>query len=116
MASDHRFPFQRLDVYQVAFTLSRRVSEARVRDAELRDQVTRAVKSTFLNLCEGLPEDRPKVRAKYFRDADNSLHETVGAIDLAQALGAIDAHAATEIQALALRVRNMIRALRAPRP
>jgi hypothetical protein len=39
----------------------------------------------------------------------------VGAIDLAHALGAIDASAAAEIQSLALRVRSMLRALRTPR-
>ena len=115
MAPTHRFPFKRLDVYRVTFTLAQRVSEARVRDSELRDQATRAVKSTFLNLCEGLPEDRPKVRAKYFRDADNSLHETVGAIDLADALGSIDPAHAAEIHTLALRVRSMLRALQSPR-
>ena len=115
MADDTLFPFQRLDAYAVSREIARRVHVAGIRDTELRDQATRASKSTFLNLCEGLPDDRVRVRAKYFADADNSLHETVGAIDLALAIDAIGETDAREIQRLAFRLRGMIRGLRALR-
>ena len=64
--TDTRFPFQRLDAYRCARSLAALVHRAAIRDAELRDQATRAAKSAFLNLCEGLPDDRPAMRRKYF--------------------------------------------------
>jgi four helix bundle protein len=106
-----RFPFQRLDVYIAARQLAAAVHAATIRDAELRDQATRAAKSAFLNLCEGLPDDRAAMRRKYFVQSDNSLHETVGAVDLAAAVGALAEGRAEEIQALAFRVRGMLRGL-----
>ncbi len=43
--------------------------------------------------------------------ANGSLHETVAAVDLARAIGAVDAAAADAIQELAGRVKRMLRAL-----
>jgi four helix bundle protein len=111
MASDNRFAFQRLDCYVVARELAKGVHEARISDAELRDQATRAAKSAFLGLCEGLPNELPGLRRRYFTQANNSLHEAVGAIDLAAAIGAMGADVAEELQALALRLKRMLRAL-----
>ncbi len=87
------------------------VHRAGIRDAELRDQANRAAKSAFLNLCEGLPDDRAAMRRKYFIQADGSLHETVGAVDLAAAIGALEEGRAEEILAVAARVRGMLRGL-----
>ena len=106
-----RMAFQELDVYVAAKELARRVHEAAVRDAELRDQATRASKSTFLGLCEGLPSDSAGIRRRHFEIANNSLHEVVGAIDLAESIGVIDGDAAGVILALAARVKHMIRRL-----
>ncbi len=106
-----RFPFQNLDAYRVARALAARVHHASIRDAELRDQASRASKSVFLNLCEGLPDDRPAMRRKYFAAADGSLHEVVGAVDLASVIGALGSEHAADIHALALRLRGMIRGL-----
>ncbi len=111
MPNDNRFPFQNLDAYRAARSLAAAVHRASIRDAELRDQATRAAKSAFLNLCEGLPDDRPAMRRKYFIQADNSLHETVGAVDLADAIGAVGPEQAAEIHALALGLRAMLRGL-----
>ena len=111
MHDDNRFPFQQLDVYRVAKEFAGRVHRAGISDAELRDQATRAAKSAFLCLCEGLPNDRPAMRRKYFTEADNSLHEAVGAVDLAAAIGAAGAREAAEIHAEALRLRAMLRGL-----
>ena len=104
--------FQQLDVYQAAKELAKRVHQGRIRDAELRDQATRASKSTFLGLCEGLPSDAPGIRRRHFDIANNSLHEVIGAIDLAEAIGALDSDVAQAILSLATRVKRMIRALR----
>jgi four helix bundle protein len=104
-------PFQRLDVYRHARELARLVHAGAIADAELRDQATRAAKSAFLNVCEGLPDDRPAVRRRYFRQADGSVHEVAGALDLAAAIGALDERVAAEGIALAARVRALIRGL-----
>ena len=104
--------FQRLDIYKAAKELARLVHQGRIRDAELRDQATRASKSTFLGLCEGLPSDAPGIRRRHFDIANNSLHEVVGAVDLAETIGALDTDVAQAILALAVRVKRMIRALR----
>jgi four helix bundle protein len=105
------FPFQELDVSRAARELAASVHGASIRDAELRDQATRAAKSAFLNLAEGLPDDRPAMRRKYFAQADGSLHESVAAVDLGAALGAIDTRRAEEILRVAGRVRGMLRGL-----
>jgi len=51
------------------------------------------------------------MRRKYFTEANNSLHETVGAVDLAHAIGALAPEPASRAQALALRVKRMLRGL-----
>ena len=111
MNNETLLPFQRLDVYQASKQLARRVHEASIRDAELRDQATRTSKSTFLGLCEGLPSSAAGIRRRHFDIANNSLHEVVGAVDLAEAIGAIDVELASDILALATRVKRMIRGL-----
>jgi four helix bundle protein len=112
MQDDNRFAFQKLDCYEVARAFAKGVHEARIRDAELRDQATRAAKSAFLGLCEGLPNEQPGLRRRYFTQANNSLHEAVGAVDLAAAIAAITPEVAEELQSLGLRLKRMLRALR----
>jgi four helix bundle protein len=112
MANDNRFAFQKMDCYRVALQFAKGVHEARIADAELRDQATRAAKSAFLGLCEGLPNELPGLRRRYFTQANNSLHEAVGAIDLAAAIGAVGSDASAELQGLALRLKRMLRGLR----
>ena len=113
MANDTLFPFQQLDVYRAARELAALVHQARISDAELRDQATRFSKSVFLNICEGLPSESAGVRHRHFSIANGSLHEVVGALDLAQAIGALAPEPAERAQALALRVKRMLRALSA---
>jgi len=111
MANDNRFAFQKMDCYRVARAFAKRVHEAGIRDAELRDQATRAAKSAFLGLCEGLPNEQPGLRRRYFTQANNSLHEAVGAIDLASAIGAMAPEVAEDLHCLGLRLKHMLRAL-----
>ena len=111
MKTENLFPFQRLDVYRAAREMARLVERAKIRDRELRDQATRAAKSCFLCLCEGLPNQGTALRHKYFVEARNSLAETVGAIDLAAVIGVVRPTDADEIQELGSRVRRMLTAL-----
>ena len=104
-------PFQKLDAYIVAKELAKRTHQAGIRDCELRDQATRAAKSTFLGLCEGLPSDAGGIRKRHFDIANNSLHELISAVDLADAIGALDGEVAAELISLAVRVKRMLRAL-----
>jgi four helix bundle protein len=105
------FRFQQLDIYIAARELAAVVHRARISDAELRDQASRASKSVFLNIAEGLPSDSPGIRRRHFSLAQGSLCETVAALDLARVLGAVAPGPAGEAQALAARVRRMLRAL-----
>ena len=111
MNNQNLFPFQNLDAYRVAREDARRVHTAKIRDRELRDQATRAAKSCFLCLCEGLPNEGAGLRHKYFVEARNSLAETVGAMDLAATLGLVRQEDADEVQALGTRLRRMLTAL-----
>ena len=111
MNDENLFPFQNLDAYRVARELARRVHAAKIRDRELRDQATRAAKSCFLCLCEGLPNEGAAMRHKYFVEARNSLAETVGALDLAAAIGVVREQDASAVQALGSRLRCMLTAL-----
>jgi four helix bundle protein len=107
----NQLPFQRLDVYVVAKEIAERVHRAKIGDRELRDQATRAAKSTFLRLSEGLPNDGAAMRHKYFTEANNSLHELCAAMDLAATIGVVDAEANRGVQGLAVRLKQMLRAL-----
>ena len=109
--SDLLLPFQRLDVYIMTKEFVRRVHEANISDPELRDQATRGAKSTFLNLCEGLPNDSVPMRRKYFTTANNSLHESIGAMDLAVTIGAAKPEDGTAVQELGVRIKSMLRGL-----
>jgi len=51
------------------------------------------------------------MRRRHFNLANGSVHETVAAVDLARAIGAVNAEDAEAMQALALRLEHMLRAL-----
>src|ERR1041385_2244971 len=103
--------FQRLDCYVAAKELALLVHEAGITHSVLRDQACRASVSCFLQLAEGLPNDGAGMRRKYFTESNNSLHETVAAVDLALTLGGVSLDAATSVQELAFRLKRMLRAL-----
>jgi four helix bundle protein len=111
MSSDHRLPFQCLEVYIAARAFAQAVHAAAIRDPELRDQATRASKSTFCNLCEGLPSRSVAMRRKHFAIADGSLHEAIGAVDLAAAIGAVDPEHAEAVQTHGERTLRLLRGL-----
>jgi four helix bundle protein len=109
---DFRASFQRMDVYRVARELVVLVHTAKIGDAELRDQATRAAKSVLLRLSEGLPHDSQGMRRKYFNEANGCVHEVLAALDVAAACGVLDPAVAQRGQLLAIRVKGMLRKLR----
>ena len=111
MENQECFKFQQLDAYKVAREIAVRVHEARISDGELRDQATRAAKSAFLGLCEGLPNEMPGSRRRCFTQSRNSVCELAGAVDLSAAIGAMSSAEAEAIIALLLRLKRMLRAL-----
>ena len=111
MPNSSLMPFQKLDCYVAAKELARLVHEAGITHSVLRDQACRAAVSCFLQLAEGLPNEGAGMRRKYFTESNNSLHETVAALDLAQTLGAVSQDAALSIQELGFRLKRMLRAL-----
>ncbi len=111
MNQKHLFPFQNLDAYRVAREIAQRVHEAKIRDRELRYQPTRASKSCFLRLSEGLPNEGSAMRQKYFVESRNSLAETVAAMDLAALIGVARQEDVNAIQELGSRLRKMLTAL-----
>lgn len=76
----------KLRVFGEALELVRLVHRSPIRDAELRDQASRAAKSAALNIAEAAGLDDGN-RAKHFRIARGSAIETVAAYDLADAIG-----------------------------
>ena len=111
MNDDPRLPFQRLEIYVAVKAFARAVHQANIRDPELRDQATRASKSAFCNLCEGLPSRSLAMRRKHFAIADGSLHEAVGAVDLAAAIDAVDPEHAEAVQTHGTRTLRLLRGL-----
>ena len=105
------FNFQSLDIYRIAKEVAVMVQTARIRDAELRDQATRAAKSCFLNLSEGLPCNQDGVRRRHFASCKGSLAELCAAVDLASALSVIDETPAREIETHAERLLKMLQKL-----
>ena len=104
-------PFQKLDCYVLAKELARLAHEAGIAHSVLRDQACRSSVSCFLQLAEGLPNEGVGMRRKYFTESNNSLHETVAALDLAATLGAVPADLVASIQEVAFRLKRMLRAL-----
>ena len=102
------FPFQQMDVYRTAKEMAVLVHRARVKHRQLKDQAERAAVGVLLQLSEGLPSFRPKVRARYFDIARDSAAEVAAAIDLASDLGMIDAALASAILDRAGKVRAML--------
>ena len=104
-------PFQKMRVYQLAKQLAVLVQRARIRDFELCDQATRAAKSCFLNIAEGLPSDQPLVRRRHLCIAKGSVCETAAAIDLCLALGLLEPSQSAPMLEIAVELKRMLSAM-----
>ena len=100
-----------MEIYLLAKEIAVLVHRSEIKDSELRDQATRASKSAFLNLSEGLPGESGPMRRKYFTSATGSVCETAAAVDLAAALALIDETVARDIIVRCVRMKQMLRAL-----
>jgi four helix bundle protein len=109
MSNVELLTIQTLDVYVVAKEFARRVHVARIQDTELRDQATRAAKSAFLQVCEGLPHRKAAMGRRYFVAANASVCETLGAVDLAGTLGVVQKGDAEQIDREDQRDRRLVR-------
>jgi len=104
-------PFQKMRVYQLAKQLAVLVQQSRIRDFELCDQATRAAKSCFLNVAEGLPSDQPLVRRRHLCIAKGSVCEVAGAIDLCLALGLLEQAKSDAMLEIAVELKRMLSAM-----
>ncbi|MEO7113418.1 MAG: four helix bundle protein [Polyangiaceae bacterium] len=105
------FHFQFLEVYVAAKELAVLVQAARISDTELRDQATRAAKSCFLNLSEGLPSRQAGIRRRHFACAIGSLAEVCAALDLANALGCLEPNFAAPTSELISKIARLMNGL-----
>ena len=101
-------PHHRLVAFSVAKELLIAVVAANIRDAELKDQATRAAKSAALNTAEGAGRSSPKDKARAFAIARGEAAEAAAAVEIAQALGATTAEAMDAVNAVAHRLCGML--------
>ena len=106
-----QIPFMQLPAYLLAKKVAVETQRARIQDSELRDQATRAAKSCFLNLAEGLPSYQAGIRKRHFAIAIGSIAEVAAAIDLAIALEAVDIESGTTLLGDANHLSRQLRAL-----
>ncbi len=97
-------PHHKLIAYQAAMELLLAVREANVRDAKLRDEATRAAKSTCLNCAEGASRVTRADKARAFAVARGEAGEAAAAVEIAAACGDASAGAAALVNARADRV------------
>ena len=103
--SNNYLPHEKLRVWSEVIELVKLVGRQRIRDAELRDQATRAVKSLALNVAEGANRARSGA-TNHFRIARGSAGEVAAAYQLAVILGeSVDA---ASVKVLAGRVIAML--------
>lgn len=101
-------PHHRLIAYSVAKELLVAVVGAQIRDAELRDQATRAAKSAVLNVAEGASRVTPKDKARAFAIGRGEASEAAAAVEIAVLLGAAAQRSSDEVNAIAHRLCGML--------
>jgi hypothetical protein len=103
--------FQKLDIYIAAKEIARLVNEARIDHTELRDQARRASVSCFLQLAEGLPNDGPGMRRKYFTESNNSCMSSLPPWTWRAHRGLSPPRARRPSRNLGVRTKRMLRSL-----
>ena len=116
-----RFDHERLDVYQVSVRMVAlvyaRLDRVPRGFADLAAQTRRAAFSVPLNIAEAAGEFSPPEKRRIFRIARRSATECAAALDLLQALGAIQEKELESLRVALDRVVAMLTALtRPPRP
>ena len=115
-----RFDHERLDVYQVSVRTVALVYAGLDRTprgfADLAAQTKRAAFSVPLNIAEAAGEFSKPEKRRIFRIARRSATECAAALDLLQAVGAIQEKELESIRVALDRVVAMLTALTRPRP
>jgi four helix bundle protein len=104
----YSLPHHRLVAFSVAKELLIAVVGAKITDAELRDQATRAAKSAALNTAEGAGRISPRDKARCFAIARGECAEAAAAIEIAAAVGATTQAAVDTVNAIAHRLCAML--------
>lgn len=112
MATNVRFDFERLEVFQVALdvvavldALAEALPEGR---GYVRDQLRRAANSIPLNIAEGAGEFIPTEKARFYGIAKRSATECAGQVLVCQRLGLSDAPRVDAALAVLQRVISML--------
>ena len=106
-----RLPHHNLVAYQVAREFLLAVHHANISDAKLRDEATRAAKSTCLNIAEGAGRVTRADKARAFAIARGEAVEAIAAIELANDLGEVDPNSVQRCTVLASRLVALISGL-----
>jgi four helix bundle protein len=104
-------PHHKLVAFGVAKQLLVAVRDAKVGDAHLRDQATRAAKSACLNCAEGAGRVTRADKARAFSIARAETVEAAAAIEIAAVVGAVQAVHAERVNAIAHELVAMLTAL-----
>lgn len=109
MTTQHLLPHERLDVFHVAIELNQLVATISLPrgQAELRDQLRRAVSSIALNIGEGASKAGPDGR-RYFTIARGSCGEAAATLRVLLAIGAISETTYEQGRALCGRIYAML--------
>ena len=112
MTTQHLLPHERLDVFHVAIELNQLVATICLPrgQAELRDQLRRAVSSIALNIGEGASKGGPDGR-RYFGIARGSCGEVAATLRVLLAIGAINEASHCEGREMCGRIHAMLNGL-----
>jgi four helix bundle protein len=109
------FPFEKLEVYNKAFALQRKVmvylSDNKNLPVYIRNQYGRASLSIMLNLAEGSGRSTNKDRRNFFIIARGSVFECVAIIDLLLAQNEVSLDLHTELKSYYEEISKMLFAL-----
>ena len=104
-------PHHRLIVFGVACEMVVAIVEAQIRDAKLRDEALRAVKSVGCNIAEGAGRVTRADKVCAFTIARGECVEAAAAVEIAALLGAVSKDDARKVVLLADRVVAMLTGL-----
>jgi four helix bundle protein len=104
-------PHHRLIAYQVALELLLAVKDARIRDAKLRDEATRAAKGACLNIAEGTGRTTRADKARCFTVARGEAIEAIAAVEIAALVGDSNAASAKQCAVVGARLIALLTGL-----
>ena len=115
MNDDHFFPFEKLQVYQVALEVLRIAvgNRARLRGlpGELPNQLDRALVSVVANITEATGRQSLADRKRHFAIARGSATEAGGLVEVAVLFGALDEESHRSMRSRLIRVAQMLTGL-----